>query len=186
MKLIVGLGNPGRRYQATRHNIGFDVLDEVARRQGSPTRRSQFQAEVSAVALNGHKVVLLWPQTFMNLAGNSVGRITEYYGLERTELLVVCDDFHLPLGKIRIRAQGSAGGQKGLADIIRRLGTEQFARLRVGIGPVPDGWDPADFVLGRFQRQEGAEVEQIVGRAADAVQDWTGPGTAYCMNRYNG
>ena len=186
MKLIVGLGNPGRKYQGTRHNIGFDVLDELARKHDVAARKRKFEAEVAEVELAGQRTVLLWPQTYMNLSGTSVGKISDYYGLLQDDLLVVCDDYQLPLGKLRFRAQGSAGGQKGLADVIRRLGSEQFARLRIGVGPLPDRWDAADFVLGQFGRSEGAAIEQAVWRAVDGVVDWLAEGTPFCMNRYNG
>jgi PTH1 family peptidyl-tRNA hydrolase len=185
MKIVAGLGNPGRRYQGSRHNVGFDVLDEVARRHPHSARKSRFQAELVEVELALQKVLLLWPQTYMNLSGTSVGAACEYYQVAEGDLLVVCDEFQLPVGKIRFRPAGSSGGHKGLADILRRIGSEQVARLRVGVGPVPEAADPAEFVLARFGRDDGVEIEQSVARAADGVVDWVNQGIEFCMNRYN-
>ena len=184
MKLVVGLGNPGRKYVSTRHNIGFDVLAELARRHGKAKSKSAFQGEVVDASLEGDKVILLCPHTFMNRSGSSVVLGRDFYKLTNDELLVVCDDFNLPCGKLRFRAKGSSGGQKGLDDIIRCLGTEQFARLRIGIGPLPERWDPADFVLGKFAKHEQPEIDLAVVRAADAVTDWARQGIDYCMRTF--
>jgi PTH1 family peptidyl-tRNA hydrolase len=191
--MVVGLGNPGRKYEGTRHNIGFAVVREVARRHAVGQPKTSFQAEVIEVALptkdagatEKQKVLLLLPQTFMNLSGNSVGAARDFYKLTNEDVLIVCDDFNLPLAKLRFRAAGSAGGQKGLADVIRRLGTDQVPRLRIGVGPVPDHWDPVDFVLGKFTAAESTEIALTIQHAADAVVDWSSEGLAACMNRYN-
>jgi PTH1 family peptidyl-tRNA hydrolase len=185
MKLVVGLGNPGRKYQATRHNIGYEVLWNLARRFATDSPKSSFQGEVVDADLEGVRTLLLWPQTYMNRSGASVVQARDFYKLENTELLVVCDDFNLPLARLRVRVKGSSGGQKGLDDIIRALGTDEVPRLRVGIGAPPDGWDPANYVLGKFSRQELADVEQVVVRAADAVVEWARSGIEQCMNRFN-
>lgn len=185
MKLVVGLGNPGRKYQATRHNIGFEVLSNLARRYAVGSPRNNFQGEIIEADLRGTRALLLWPQTYMNRSGTSVVQARDFYKLENEQLLVVCDDFNLPLAKLRFRARGSSGGQKGLQDIIRALGTEEFARLRVGIGQPPESWDPVDFVLGRFSKEERAEVEHLVVQAADAVVEWAAEGIETCMNRHN-
>jgi PTH1 family peptidyl-tRNA hydrolase len=185
MKLVVGLGNPGRKYQGTRHNVGFDTVAELARRHATGAVRSQFEAEVVESDLAGERALLLRPQTYMNRSGASVVRARDFYKLADDEMLVVGDDFNLPLGRLRVRSKGSAGGQKGLDDIIRCLGTDQIARLRIGIGPVPGRWDPADFVLGRFTAEERREIDVSIVRAADAVIDWAKEGVAACMNRYN-
>jgi len=185
MKLIVGLGNPGRKYQGTRHNVGFDVLDLVAQRHATMGKKTKFEGEITEADFAGERALLLWPQTFMNLSGSSVGKAFDFYKFEFGDLLVLCDDFNLPLSVLRFRAKGSAGGQKGLADIIHRLGTEDFSRLRIGVGPVPDRWDPADFVLGKFSRQEGPVIEEAVFRAANAVATWVSQGTNVCMNQFN-
>ena len=185
MKLVVGLGNPGRKYQGTRHNVGFDVLDEVARKVGTGAKRAKFDGEVVEAEIEGQRALLLWPHTFMNLSGTSVGKACDFYKLGDDDVLVVCDDFNLPLTKLRFRAKGSSGGQKGLADVCRRLGTEEIARLRIGVGPVPDRWDPADFVLSKFNRNEGSEIEEVVWQAADAVAVWVREGIEHCMNEFN-
>lgn len=186
MKLVVGLGNPGRKYQATRHNIGYEVLWSLSRRLASGAAKSAFRGEVVEADLGGVRTLLVWPQTFMNRSGSSVVLARDFYKLENSELLVVCDDLNLPLARLRVRGKGSSGGQKGLEDIIRALGSDEFARLRVGIGRPPDGWDPVNYVLGKFTKQELAEVEPAVVRAADAVVEWAQQGLGPCMNRYNG
>ena len=170
MKLIVGLGNPGRRYEGTRHNIGFCVLAELARRSGAGRAANRFLGEVVEAESGGEKLLLVGPLTYMNESGSSVLAARDFYKLPNEELLVVCDDLSLPLGKLRFRARGSSGGQKGLADIVRRLGTEEFARLRIGIGSPPDGWDPADYVLARFAAAERPVIDEAVATAAEAVE----------------
>ena len=185
MKLIVGLGNPGRQYAKTRHNIGFEVLDELAVKFGRGTPRAKFSGEVLEADVSGVKSLLLWPHTFMNNSGNCVQPVRDFYKIENPDLLVVCDDFSLALAKLRFRPKGSSGGQKGLQDIIRRLGTEEVPRLRIGIGLPPEGRDPADFVLSRFTSEEKSVVQEALIRAANAVVDWVHKGTDYCMNTYN-
>ena len=185
MKLVVGLGNPGRKYQGTRHNIGFDALDELARQLGASARKTKFEAETAEVMIGSERILLLWPQTFMNLSGTSVGMASDFFKVAVEDLLVVCDDFHLPVETLRFRPKGSAGGQKGLADIIRRLGTEAVPRLRIGVGPLPDRWNAADFVLSKFHRSEGTAIEQTVRRAADSVAVWAEQGIEDGMNRFN-
>jgi PTH1 family peptidyl-tRNA hydrolase len=185
MRLIVGLGNPGRRYEGTRHNIGFCVLGELARRFGSGVAKSKFHGEIVEADIEGQRTLLLSPTTYMNNSGLSVQQAKGFYKIPDEELLVVCDDLNLPLGKLRFRASGSSGGQKGLEDIVCRLGTEEFARLRIGIGAPPEGWDWADYVLAKFSREEVPEVEQAVGAAAQAAAVWAHEGVEFCMNRYN-
>lgn len=184
MKLIVGLGNAGRRYQGTRHNIGFEVVAELVRRYAASRPRLAFEGEVSDVDLQGTRCLLLCPHTYMNRSGQSVGLARDFYKLTNEALLIICDDFNLQLGRLRLRSKGSSGGQKGLEDIIRRLG-DDFPRLRVGIGNPPQGWDAADFVLGKFAKQEHSEVEIAVQRAADATVTWVTDGLSAAMNRYN-
>jgi peptidyl-tRNA hydrolase, PTH1 family len=185
MKLVAGLGNPGRKYVGTRHNIGFVVIEELARKYGQGPARSTFDSEAIDADLQGVRALLLCPQTFMNRSGGSVAKALEFYKLPVTELLVICDDFHLPLAKLRIRSQGSSGGQKGLGDILQRLGTEGIARLRIGVGEPPAGWDPADYVLGKFTKEEQPVIEEAVWRAADAVVLWAHEGVRAAMNRVN-
>ncbi len=186
MKLVAGLGNPGRKYQGTRHNVGFDVLAELARRYPPGSIRNKFEAELADTRMDTEPVLLLSPLTYMNRSGISVKAACDFYKLQPDQLLVVCDDFQLPLGRLRFRAQGSAGGHNGLADIIRRLGTNEFARLRIGIGSPPPNWDVADFVLSRFTEQDRPIIDEAIVRAADGVVDWVRQGIAYCMNHYNG
>ena len=185
MKLIVGLGNPGKKYEQTRHNVGFAVVDRLAAQFGDGVAKDKFDGRVMEATIAGERALLLWPQTLMNLSGESVGPAFEFYKLELADLLVVCDDFNLPLGKLRFRREGSAGGQKGLADIIKRLGTEDFGRLRLGIGPVPEHWDAADFVLGRFDSAERDEIDEAVKRAVEGVECWAAEGIAVSMNQFN-
>ena len=185
MKLVVGLGNPGRKYQGTRHNVGFAIVEELARRHSSGKPRAGFDGEMVDAVLDGERALLLCPQTFMNRSGQAVVKARDFYKLENRDLLVICDDFNLPLAKLRFRPQGSAGGQKGLADIIRQLGTEEVPRLRIGVGPVPTGWDAADFVLSKFNKQELKDIEPAIVHAADAVIVWARQGIDDCMNRFN-
>lgn len=185
MKLIVGLGNPGRRYQGTRHNVGFAVMAELARRYATGRPRSKFQGDVVEANIEGERALLLSPVTYMNNSGASVQAARDFFKLSTENLLVICDDLNLALAKLRFRAAGSSGGQRGLADIIRRLGTEEFPRLRVGIGAPPEAWDATDYVLARFNQEEMPAIEQAVHRAADAVALWTREGIERCMNQYN-
>ncbi len=185
MKMIVGLGNPGKKYDNTRHNVGFEVIGELARRWQADSFREKHQALMTESSLAGAKTLLLSPQTYMNLSGVSVRLASDFYKLEPSDLLVICDDFNLPLGTLRTRARGSAGGQNGLDNIIQQLGTQEVARLRFGIGPVPERWSPVDFVLGKFGKDERDLVDQMVRRAADAAECWIANGTTETMNQYN-
>jgi PTH1 family peptidyl-tRNA hydrolase len=183
--LVVGLGNPGSEYDGTRHNVGFEVLDVLARRAGSPARKQRFQGDVAQATIRGVPVLLLWPLTWMNLSGSSVLAARDFYKIPDSDMIVICDDFNLPLDTIRLRPGGSAGGQNGLADVLSRLGTTTIPRLRLGIGPVLAGWNVADFVLGKFTKAERPEVAALVERAADAVEEWVGAGIESAMNRFN-
>ncbi|MAT72279.1 MAG: aminoacyl-tRNA hydrolase [Planctomycetaceae bacterium] len=186
MKLVVGLGNPGRKYEGTRHNVGFEVLDRLAAETAADPPREKFNGITRQCRLGGESALLLAPHTYMNLSGSSVLAAVDFYKLDIAEVMVVCDDFNLPVGRLRIRATGSDGGQKGLADIARRLGSTDYARLRIGIGPVPDRWDAADFVLGKFAAAERTEMDLQVARATDAVRTWAADGVHEAMSRYNG
>ena len=185
MKLVVGLGNPGKQYAGTRHNIGFEVLFELSRRFSAPFARQKFEAEYAELQLQKEKVLLIAPQTYMNLSGQSVQKFCSFYHLAPADVLVVCDDLNLPLGKLRMRASGSAGGQKGLQNITQLLGTQDVARLRVGIDPPPSGRDAKDWVLGAFSKSELSLVETAVQQAAQAVETWVTQGLAAAMNRFN-
>ncbi|HEX5470575.1 MAG TPA: aminoacyl-tRNA hydrolase [Lacipirellulaceae bacterium] len=185
MKLIVGLGNIGRRYEKTRHNFGFDVLTALAARCPGASVKEKFDGQLMDATVAGERMLLLWPYTLMNRSGQSVRAAVDFYQLLPADLLVICDDFNLPLGKLRLRSQGSAGGQKGMEDIINRLGTDAISRLRIGIGPVPDSWDAADFVLSRFSASERPVVDEAIGRSAEAAECWATEGIEIAMNRFN-
>ena len=185
MKLIVGLGNPGGKYVGTRHNVGYEILAELGKRHGSGGVKSRFQGEVLEGNIAGTKVIFLSPTTYMNLSGRSVRPCFDFYKVEKVDLLVLCDDVNLPLGKIRVRTKGSAGGQKGLADVIRVMGGDDVPRLRVGVDEPPAGRDLADFVLTRFTSKERELMNVAVMTAADAVEVWVASGAERCMERYN-
>jgi len=165
--------------------FSFLASTELARQCGADKVKARFQGQVAEARVAGEPSLILCPETFMNLSGASVLAARDFYKIEHHDLLVVCDDFALPLGKLRFRPKGSAGGQKGLADIIRRLGDQDIPRLRIGIGPLPEQWEAADFVLGKFTRQEEAEVAPVIERAVHAVGDWVRHGIEHCMNEYN-
>ena len=182
MKAIVGLGNPGREYAGTRHNIGFDVVDEVARRWNVQLKPWKSVANVVVVSTRG--AVLVEPQTFMNLSGDAVSRLSAFHKLTPEDVLVVVDEVQLPVGRLRARRSGSAGGHNGLKSVIQHLGTE-FPRLRIGIGRGDPTWDLADHVLSRFARDERDSVADAVNRAADAVELFVEDGLEAVMSRFN-
>ncbi|MCI0359793.1 MAG: aminoacyl-tRNA hydrolase [Planctomycetaceae bacterium] len=186
MKLIVGLGNPGAQYEGTRHNVGFEVLALLAKQFAAGIApRARFQGEVIEATIHGQKSLLLTPLTYMNLSGASVLAARDFYKIENQEILIVCDDFQLPLAKLRFRASGSAGGQNGLADVIHRLGTEDIPRLRIGIGPPPPGREATGHVLGRFTKEERLEIVPALSLAAQGAADWALHDLKHCMNQYN-
>ncbi len=184
MKIVVGLGNPGRGYAGTRHNVGFAVVDSLAAGPAVSRFQSRFQAEVAEFQEGGEKVLLLKPETFMNLSGRSVRQALDFYHLPPTDLLVVCDDYNLPLGKLRVRAWGTHGGHNGLRDIQGHLGSTEYARLRIGVG-APEPGEAVDHVLGRFRPSERPVIDEAVARAAQAVLVWVSRGVEACMNEYN-
>ncbi|MGI9430560.1 MAG: aminoacyl-tRNA hydrolase [Bythopirellula sp.] len=186
MKLIVGLGNPGGKYEGTRHNIGFEVVEHLSRRHAADGGKKKFEGELQECLIGSERTLLLRPHTFMNLSGRSVRQAVDFYKVATEDLLLVCDDFHLDLGVLRMRVRGSDGGQKGLANTIQQLGTDEFARLRVGIGPVPDRWNPADFVLGKFSATQQKLLESEIIRICDAADTWVSEGSTAAMNRFNG
>ena len=185
MKLVVGLGNPGSKYENTRHNIGFMVAAKLATMIGADGVRVRFEGEFTEGTVGGVKALVLCPTTYMNSSGKSVRKALDFFKLAPADVLVICDDMNLPLGQLRIRGKGSSGGQKGLGDIIRMLGTEDVPRLRIGIDSPPPGWAVPDYVLSKFKKGEKAEVDQAVETAAHAAVDWIGQGLAACMNQYN-
>ena len=183
MLVVLGLGNPGRRYVRTRHNVGFRVVEALARRWEVEVRRRKFLARVGEAARGGRRVLLVKPGTYMNASGRSARAALDFYRLGPEELCVVSDDVNLPLGRLRVRRSGSAGGHRGLESVAVSLGTDCFGRLRVGVG-APRG-DPRDYVLSTFSTEESDAAEAAVERAASAVECWLEEGIERCMNRYN-
>jgi PTH1 family peptidyl-tRNA hydrolase len=185
MKAVVGLGNPGPKYARSRHNVGFEVLAELARRQGTSPPKAKFEADIVDLIIGTEKVLLVAPQTFMNNSGRSVRKLADFYELPLDNLLVVCDDLNLPTGRLRFRPSGTAGGQKGLGDIIQRMGTQDIGRLRIGIGRPPGRIDATDYVLGRFSSLERELIAPAVCLAADGVETWCTAGMETAMNQFN-
>jgi len=185
MKVVVGLGNPGRKYEGTRHNVGFELLGELARRHKATKPKAKFEAEISEIGLGTEKVLLIAPQTYMNLSGRSARQVADFYQLTVPDLLVVCDDINLPLGKIRLRRSGSAGGQKGLENIIQHMGTPDVSRLRIGVDAPPGEMDSADYVLSKFGKRELETLDAAILAAGNAVETWVAEGIDAAMNRYN-
>lgn len=185
--LVVGLGNIGDQYEGTRHNVGFRVVDELAERAGVPVQKLKYRALTNTAEVGGEKVLLMKPVTFMNLSGEAVRPAADFYKIDPDRVLVISDDVALPVGKLRIRRSGSAGGHNGLKDIIRHLGTDHFPRVKVGVGekPHPD-YDMADWVLGKFQGEDKKTIDQAVERAADAVELILRQGVDKAMSRFNG
>jgi len=187
MKVIVGLGNPGSKYRGTRHNVGFDVVDYLAKSPAAGAFRSKFSAQVAELNEAGRQVLLVKPETFMNLSGRVVREVVDFYKLPLDELLVVCDDINLPLGKLRVRAKGSHGGHNGLRNIQEQLSSVEYARLRIGVdAPELKGDGTVDHVLSRFRPAERKVIEDAVQLAAQAVMVWATRGIEACMNQYNG
>jgi len=185
VKVVVGLGNPGGRYHGTRHNVGYAVLDLLAQGASAGRPQERFQAEIVELREGEQKVLLVKPLTFMNLSGQAVRQILDFYKVEVGDLLVVCDDINLPLGKLRFRARGTHGGHNGLRDIQNQLGTNEYARLRIGVDAPPEE-GAVDHVLGRFRPGERPVIEEAVATAAQAVGLWLARGVQECMNQYNG
>jgi PTH1 family peptidyl-tRNA hydrolase len=185
LKLVVGLGNPGSKYEGTRHNIGFEAVDRLAAGGSGAKFSRKFDGLVAETEIDFHRVLLLKPETFMNLSGRSVAQAARFYKIEAADLLVICDDLSLPLGKLRLRAGGSDGGQKGLRDITSHLGTEMYPRLRIGIGE-RGMMDASDFVLSRFRSSERPVIDEALIDATQAVAVWVAKGLEAAMNRFNG
>ena len=192
MKAIFGLGNPGPRYKGTRHNVGFDVLDELARRAAVAFESAPAEALVAKIRTRAsdadpidEPVLLGKPLTYMNLSGQAIGELVRYFKIDPVDVLVIVDEAQLPLGNLRARARGSAGGHNGLKSVIAHIG-ESFGRLRLGVGRGSEQRDLADHVLAKFDKAEGAEVERMIARAADAAELFVAAGIAAVMNKYNG
>jgi PTH1 family peptidyl-tRNA hydrolase len=186
MYLIVGLGNPGRKYEHTRHNVGFRVLNVIADKLCTNINKVKFKGVISDGNYDGHKVLLLKPQTYMNLSGQSVVDVVNFYKISINKIIVVYDDMDIPLGKIRIRPGGSSGGHKGIDSIIYNLSTNQFSRLRVGIDKPKGEYDAADYVLGKFPSEDVPIIDKAVQAAAEASLFIVRSGIDEAMNKYNG
>lgn len=185
--LVVGLGNPGPKYDWTRHNMGFLVIDELAEREKIPVQKLKFKALTNTAVIGDQSVLLMKPTTYMNLSGGAVGEAARFYKIPPERILVISDDVALPQGKLRIRRSGSAGGHNGLKDIIAHLGGDGFPRIKVGVGgkPHPDS-DMADWVLGKFTGQDKKVMEDAIQRAADAVETLLKYGVDQAMSKHNG
>lgn len=187
MFLIAGLGNPGRQYEKTRHNMGFDTIDELIDRHRIPQGGIAHKAMYGKGMIAGEKVLAVKPLTYMNLSGEAIREYINYYKMDpETELIVIYDDIDLDPGQIRIRKKGSAGGHNGIKSIITQIGTQNFYRIKVGVGAKPKGWDLADYVLGRFSSEERELVDKAICDAADAVEMILKDGIEAAMNHYNG
>ena len=184
MKLIVGLGNPGPKYAGTRHNVGFEVVDYLAAGPGCSAFREKFEAFVAEMKEGDETVLLMKPLTFMNLSGRAVRAAIDFYKLTAEQVLVICDDFNLPLGKLRIRAKGSDGGQKGLRSVQEHLGTDSYTRVRIGVGEPVVG-DAVDHVLSKFKPGERKAIDDAITNAGQAALVWLRQGTEAAMNRFN-
>ncbi len=185
MKLIVGLGNPGKKYENTRHNVGFMAAAKVASLAAANAPKMRFEGEWSEGDFRGEKLGILCPMTYMNASGQSVRKAVDFFKLSPEEVVVICDDLNLPTGRLRLRASGSSGGQKGLADVARHLATESYPRLKIGIDRPPEGWEVVDYVLGKFSRQEQEKIDEATTRAAYAAMDWATLGILQTMSQYN-
>lgn len=186
LKVIVGLGNPGPRYEYTRHNAGFWVVDAIARGLHVTSWRRWMNSEVAKTSLEGTELLLVKPQTFMNVSGDAVQPLLRYYRLTPDDLLVVYDDLDLPAGSVRVRAEGSAGGHRGVQSLIVSLGTPQFARIRIGVGRPPKHMTSAEYVLQSLPKAQRDTYDETVETAAAAAGTWALEGTAAAMNKYNG
>ena len=184
--LVVFLGNPGPRYEGTRHNAGFMAGDALAKTKGAAINTARFRALTATVDIGGEKLMLMKPQTYMNLSGEAVAQAVKFYKIAPDHVIVVSDEVSLPIGKLRVRAKGSAGGHNGLKSIISCLGTEDFPRIRIGVGapPHPD-YDMADWVLSSFRNQDAEDMAKAAARAAEAVECYIRSGPEKTMNLYN-
>jgi PTH1 family peptidyl-tRNA hydrolase len=185
MKVVVGLGNPGSRYAGTRHNVGFAVVERLAESPRAGRFLARFDSQVAELLEEPHKVLLVKPQSFMNLSGQCVRQVVDFYQVSLEDLLIVCDDINLPLGKLRFRARGTHGGHNGLRDIQAHLGTTEYPRLRIGVG-APEEGEAIDHVLSRFRSAERTAMDDALALATQAVGVWLHQGIDACMNQYNG
>lgn len=185
MHIIVGLGNPTKKYEGTRHNVGFETIDRIAAENGIAVESSKHKALCGTGFINGEKVILAKPQTFMNLSGESVRELADYFKVDSEDIIVIYDDTSLDVGQLRIREKGSAGGHNGIKSIIAHLGTQTFPRIKVGVGEKPQGWDLADYVLSRYNAEDRKLIDAAQKDAADAVKLMVSGETSAAMNRFN-
>ena len=185
MYIIAGLGNPTREYAGTRHNIGFDAVTRLADDYDIALNKREHKALCGKGVIEGNKVLLVQPQTYMNLSGESIRELVEYYKIQQEELIIIYDDISLDVGKLRIRKKGSAGGHNGIKNIIAHLGTQEFSRIKIGVGEKPKGWDLADYVLGHFKKEEEPLIREALGNAAEAVKVIMRDGVDRAMNDFN-
>ncbi|WP_010094870.1 aminoacyl-tRNA hydrolase [Ornithinibacillus scapharcae] len=185
MKCIVGLGNPGKKYQSTRHNIGFMVIDELLSRHNLKLDKDKFKGKYTIATIHGEKVLLLEPQTYMNLSGESLRPLMDYYDVAVEDVLVVYDELDLPTGKIRLRQKGGHGGHNGIRSIITHLGTKDFKRIRLGVGRPTSSIPVVDYVLGDFAKAEQELVQESIAKAADACENWLEKSFDKVMNDFN-
>lgn len=185
MKIIIGLGNPGDNYKNTRHNIGFEVIDNFAKENNININKAKFNGHLGEGIVLNKKVLLLKPQTYMNLSGESLQKVLRYYSKNEKDIVVVYDDISLNLGKIRIREKGSSGGQNGVKNIINCIGTDEFIRIRVGIGAKPDNMDLSDYVLSKFKKEEEAVVKGVIIKSVESIECILEEGCKSAMNKFN-
>ncbi|WP_164215597.1 aminoacyl-tRNA hydrolase [Virgibacillus sp. YIM 98842] len=185
MKCIVGLGNPGRKYKDTRHNVGFMVIEELRKRHKWKLNQSKFNGKYTMEILDGQKVILLQPQTYMNLSGEAIRPLMNYFDIDLDDLIVIYDDLDLPVGKIRLRQKGGHGGHNGIRSTIDHLGTKEFKRIRIGVGRPVDQMPVINYVLGKFPKEEQDSVSSSINLAADACEAWITKPYSEVMNEYN-
>jgi PTH1 family peptidyl-tRNA hydrolase len=186
LTVIAGLGNPGNKYENTRHNVGFSTIDLLSSKHGIKVNKLKHKALTGEGTIAGERVLLVKPQTFMNLSGESIRDIAEWYKLPMDNIIIVYDDVDLPVGTIRIRPKGSSGTHNGMKSVIYQLQSDEFPRVRIGIGKAPEGWDLADYVLSRFSADEAGAIRESIARAADAAASIVSDGVSAAMNQFNG
>lgn len=185
MKIIAGLGNPGAKYQGTRHNVGFSVIYEISDKYNIKIDTARHKAMIGKGIIEGEKVILAMPQTYMNLSGEAIRELAGYYKCDSEDIIVIYDDISLDVGRLRIRGKGSAGGHNGIKSIISCLGTDTFPRIKVGVGEKPPRMDLADYVLGRFNKEEAPVIRESAARACQAAAVIIGEGISSAMNKFN-
>ncbi|HOQ37465.1 MAG TPA: aminoacyl-tRNA hydrolase [Acetivibrio sp.] len=183
--IIIGLGNPGKKYENTRHNVGFDTVELLSRRHGITITKLKHKALLGDGKISGKRVILVKPQTFMNLSGESVREILEWYKVPVKNIIIIYDDIDLPAGKLRLRPKGSAGTHNGMRSVIYQIESDEFPRIRIGVGGPPEGWELADYVLSKLSGEDKKKVEEAIVYAADAVEEIVKSGIDVAMNKFN-